>query len=188
MKRNSRWFVESLGFLSRGLLTLSGIMILLMAFAATYGVARRYLMRDPEPYSYEIGMMLLLWCFVFSVAELQRQNRHLRGDFILSRLPQGLQLFINNLLSPFLAAMCSLVLAWKGWDAALFSLQIGERSISSWSEPLFPVKVMIPVGYGFLFVVAMTQIFQGMILFRKRFQKEAMEENMAGRPDREISS
>ena len=157
-----------IGFISRGLLAVSGVMILLMAFTATYGVARRYLLHSPEPYSYEIGMMMLLWCFVLSVAELQRQERHLRGDFILSRLPQNLQFFINHILAPVLAVFCSAMLAWKGWDAAMFSWKIAERSISSWSEPLFPVKVMIPVGYGFLLIVAIAQFLQGIFSLGKK--------------------
>jgi len=154
-------FVALVGALSQGLLAVSGLMILFMAFAATYGVTRRYILHNPEPYSYEISMMLLLWCFVLSVAALQRQQRHLRGDFILNRLPRRFRFFINALLSPLLAALCGAVLAWKGWEAAMFSLKIGERSMSAWSEPLFPVKVVIPAGYGILFLVALIQFFQG---------------------------
>jgi TRAP-type C4-dicarboxylate transport system permease small subunit len=155
------WFAGAVALISRVLLAISGVMILIMAFTATYGVARRYLMHNPEPYSYEVGMMMLLWCYVLSVAELQKQERHLRGDFILSRLPRGFQYFVNRILAPMLAVLCSAALTWKGWDAAMFSLRIGERSISYWSEPLFPVKIMIPVGYGFLFIVAAFQLFQG---------------------------
>jgi TRAP-type mannitol/chloroaromatic compound transport system permease small subunit len=159
--------VRIVGIVSQGLLAISGIMILLMAFAATYGVARRYLLHNPEPYSYEISMMLLLWCFVLSVAALQKQERHLRGDFILSRLPHRCRLFIQHILSPLLAVMCGAMLVWKGSEAAVFSLKIGELSMSSWSEPLFPVKAIIPVGYGFLLIVALMQLFQGIFLLVK---------------------
>ena len=171
MNTSSSRIVETVGFISQILLIISGIMILLMAFAATYGVTRRYLLQNPEPYSYEISMMLLLWCFVLSVAALQKQERHLRGDFILNRLPRSFQFFVNSLLSPALAVLCSFVLAWKGWEAAMFSLKIGERSLSSWSEPLFPAKVMIPVGYGFLFIVAITQFYMGIVSSVKKYQK-----------------
>jgi TRAP-type mannitol/chloroaromatic compound transport system permease small subunit len=165
LRSKANRITAAVGRISEGLLAASGIMILSMAFAATYGVGRRYLLRDPEPYSYEISMMLLLWCFVLSVAALQHQQRHLRGDFILNRLPRAVRCFVNRLLSPLLALLSSAVLAWKGWEAAMFSLKIGERSISSWEEPLFPVKVVIPAGYGFLFIVALTQFVQGVHAF-----------------------
>jgi TRAP-type mannitol/chloroaromatic compound transport system permease small subunit len=159
--------VRVIDWLCRGLLGVSGIMILLMAFAATYGVARRYLLHDPEPYSYEISMMLLLWCFVLSVGALQKQERHLRGDFILSRFPRRLQYFINHILSPGLAVLCSSLLVWKGWEAAMFSWRIGERSMSSWAEPISPVKILIPLGYGILFLVAVMQLLQGILVSQK---------------------
>ncbi|MEJ2109337.1 MAG: TRAP transporter small permease [Acidobacteriota bacterium] len=165
------------GLLSRGLLAVSGVMILFMAFTATYGVARRYILHDPEPYSYEISMMLLLWCFVLSVASLQHQERHLRGDFILNRLPERFRLFVNCILAPALAVLCSAILAWKGWEAAMFSLKIGERSMSAWAEPLFPVKVLIPIGYGALFLVALSQLFAGLHSLTKRGARPAKKAN-----------
>ncbi|MBN2319951.1 MAG: TRAP transporter small permease [Acidobacteria bacterium] len=168
MNSEENRIISIIDFISHGLLAVSGVMILLMAFAATYGVARRYILNNPEPYSYEISMMLLLWCFVLSVAALQKQQRHLRGDFILNRLPRNVRFFVNAILSPLLALLCGAVLAWKGWEAAMFSLKIGERSMSAWSEPLFPVKAVIPVGYAFLFIVALAQFIQGMhALIRK---------------------
>ena len=77
-------------------------------------------------------------------------------------MPLKFQFVVNRILSPSLAVLCSAVLAWKGWDAAIFSLRIGERSVSAWGEPLFPVKIMIPVGYGILFIVAVAQLSQGL--------------------------
>jgi len=166
------------GLISQVLLAVSGVMILLMAFTATYGVTRRYFLHNPEPYSYEISMMLLLWCFVLSVAALQKQERHLRGDFILNRLPRSFQFFVNRILSPMLAVLCSVILAWKGWEASMFSLRIGERSMSSWGELLFPVKVMIPIGYGFLFIVAITQLFQGVLSLAKKNRESGKAEEL----------
>ena len=163
MKGKPNRLVRSIRSLTGWMLAASGLMILFMAFTATYGVTRRYLLHNPEPYSYEIGIMLLLWCFVLSVAAVQNEERHLRGDFILNRLPRKVQRFINGILSPALAVLCSSILAWKGWEAALFSLRIGERSMSAWAEPLFPVKIVIPAGYGLLFLVALMQIVQGVV-------------------------
>jgi TRAP-type mannitol/chloroaromatic compound transport system permease small subunit len=172
LSRKGSQIIAAVEFVSGGLLAVSGIMILLMAFASTYGVARRYLMRSPEPYSYEISMMLLLWCFVLSVAALQNQQRHLRGDFILNRLPGQFRFFVNGILSPALAVLCSAILAWKGWEAAMFSLKIGEHSMSAWAEPHFPVKIVIPVGYGFLLVVAVTQFVLGMHTLVHKIRKK----------------
>jgi len=163
--------ISTVIFISRGLLAIAGIMILLMAFSATYGVTRRYILHNPEPYSYEISMMLLLWCFVLAVAALQQEERHLRGDFILNRLPKNFRFFVHRILSPALAVLCSCALTWKGWEAAMFSMAIGERSNSAWAEPLFPVKILIPIGYASLFLVAITQLSMGIYSLRQKFRE-----------------
>ena len=173
--------VRSIRSLTGWMLAASGIMILLMALAATYGVTRRYLLHNPEPYSYEIGIMLLLWCFVLSVAAVQNDERHLRGDFILNRLPRSVQIFINSILSPSLAILCSFILAWKGWEAALFSLRIGERSMSAWAEPLFPVKIVIPAGYALLLLVALMQVVQGVAATLHRDHQKNGSDNPVGK-------
>ena len=49
--------------LSRGSLLISAAMILIMVFATTYGVIRRYAFNSPDQYSYEISMIFLLLSF-----------------------------------------------------------------------------------------------------------------------------
>ena len=168
MKEKGGRIVSAATCISRVFLAVAAVMILVMAFCATYGVARRYLLHDPEPYSYEISMMLLLWCFVLSVAAVQDEDRHLRGDFILNRLPERFGFFVRRILSPALAVLCGGALAWKGWEAAMFSLAIGERSNSAWAQPLFPVKVLVPLGYGALLIVALVQLFAGVRLLARK--------------------
>ena len=46
----------------------SGLMAVIMAVLVTYGVFRRYVLNNPEPYSYEISTMLLLFGIVFALS------------------------------------------------------------------------------------------------------------------------
>jgi len=168
---------RSVEYLSQSGLVISGIFVLAMAFSSTYGVARRYLFHDPEPYSYEVSTILLIWCFVLSVAALQYQKRHIRGDFLLSRLPKSVQYFIDNLLAPILGLLCAFILCWKGIPGAMFSLSIGEVSSSSWKEPVFPVKILIPIGFGMLCIVTIYQIYEGFAGLRKKVTGKGNEKD-----------
>ena len=64
------------------------------------------------------------------------------------------------------------LLTWKGVEVALFSLEIGEVSSSSWGEPIFPIKLMVPVGYALLFLVLLTRIYSGFAFLRSRADKK----------------
>jgi TRAP-type C4-dicarboxylate transport system permease small subunit len=162
-------------YISRVGLVISGVFVLAMAFSSTYGVARRYIFHNPEPYSYEVSTILLIWCFVLSVAALQYQKRHIRGDFLLSRLPKNVQYFIDYLLAPILGLLCAFILCWKAIPGAMFSLSIGEVSASSWKEPIFPTKIVIPIGFGMLCIVIIYQIYEGFAGLRKKVTGKGSE-------------
>ena len=142
-------------------LIISGVLILLMSLLSTYGVGRRYLLNRPEPYSYELSTMFLVACVVLAVAGLQKHRRHLRVDFIAQYLPEGLQDFLINIVTPVLGLFYVSIITWKSWENALYSLSIGETSQSSWEEPLFPIKLLVPIGMALLCLVLMTQFGHG---------------------------
>ncbi len=146
---------------------LSGIMIVLMSFTATYGVTRRYLFRSPEPYSYELSMMFLLWTFVLAVAWLEKQDSQLRVDFFVVLLPKIIRNFLLRILSPLLGLVFCGVLTWEGFRVAMYSLGISEKSMSVWAVPLFPVKIIIPIGYGLLCLVLIVKIIRGIYALKE---------------------
>jgi TRAP-type mannitol/chloroaromatic compound transport system permease small subunit len=154
--------------LSRFFLVLSGILTLLMVFTATYGVFRRYAFNSPEPYSYELSTMFLLWSFVLAIACVERYNRHIRVDFISSRVPKIVEHIIIYILGPLAGLFVSGIFTWKGFNVAMFSLKIGEVSASTWAVPLFPIKIIVPIGYGMLFLVLIAKLYFGIAyLFQK---------------------
>lgn len=137
---------------------LSGILIVLMTFIASYGVIRRYVFKSPEPYSYELSMMFLLWTFVLALAYLEKLDGHIRMDLFVVLLPKKIRDFLLNVIGPLLGFIFCAVLTYEGWIVAMYSLGIGERSMSVWAVPLFPVKIVIPIGYGLLCIVLLLRI------------------------------
>jgi TRAP-type mannitol/chloroaromatic compound transport system permease small subunit len=152
--------VERVGEL--GLVT-SGVLILLMSFLSTYAVGRRYFLNNPEPYSYEISTIFLTACVVLAVSGLQRYKRHLRVDFIANYLPPTVQGILMDIVGPVLALAFVAVITWQSWGNALYSFHIGETSQSIWEEPLYPTKLLVPLGMFWLCVVLVAQIVHGVI-------------------------
>jgi TRAP-type mannitol/chloroaromatic compound transport system permease small subunit len=142
-------------------LLFSGVMILIMSWLSTYGVARRYLFNNPEPYSYEISTSMLLSCVVLSIAFLQRQGHHLRADFLSNHFSQGTQSITTDIVGPIVALFYIVIITWQSWDAALYSYLIHETSQSSWEEPLYPTKFVVPIGMGLLTLVLLAQLSRG---------------------------
>ena len=67
------------------LLLLSGFVVLLMAWVVSYGVLKRYAFRAPDPYTYEISTMFLLFCGVLAVAAVHVGKISCRAVSLLSQ-------------------------------------------------------------------------------------------------------
>ena len=160
--------IERAGYIA---LFVSGILILVMSWLSTYGVTRRYALNNPESYSYELSTIFLVACVVFALAGVQRLGRQLRVDFISNRLSEGVQDFLLNIIGPILALFYVIIVTWQSWDAAWYSMQIGEVSQSVWREPWWPTKMTVPVGVGLLCLVLLAQLSRGVVSLIQRIKK-----------------
>jgi TRAP-type mannitol/chloroaromatic compound transport system permease small subunit len=172
MRKILRFLDHIIGLIADWALVISGILILIMAVLSTYGVGRRYLIHSPEPYSYEMSTVLLVACVVFSLAALQRHKRHLRVDFIANFLPRTLQEVLTDILTPVLGLFFVVVVTWKSWENAFYSMSIGETSQSSWEEPLFPIKFLVPIGMGLLCLVLAVQLTRGIAALARSIKEK----------------
>jgi TRAP-type C4-dicarboxylate transport system permease small subunit len=146
---------------------ISGLMIIVMTFTTVYGVVMRYFFRAPEPVSYELATIFLLWGFLFAISLVEWKGEHIRADIFTPLMPKGLVTFLNRIVGPILALVYCAILTWKGWVVAIYSFSINERSMSVWQEPLGPVKIMIPLCYGLLTLVVFHVLCHGIAAYGK---------------------
>ena len=144
--------------LSKIALTLGGLLLLAMAINVTYGVVARYVFNSPSVYAMELTKILMIPALVLAVAYVQRYDKHLQVDFLSIRFPEKFRLILLQVIVPLLGMAVVFVLVWKGWESAMYSYSIHETSYSSWAEPLWPARIAIPIGYGLLFVVMVSQV------------------------------
>jgi len=155
-----------IGRASLFLMLVSGIMILMMAWGETYGVVKRYVFHAPDPFAYELSTMFLLFCGVLAVAGVERLDRHVRNDLVASRFPQGMKVIALRVIFPLLALIFCAVLTWKSLGDAMYALEIGKVSQSTWKLPLAPIKFVIPLGYTLLCLVLIGKFCQGIALLK----------------------
>ena len=168
---------EWLGGISQFLILVSGLMIMTMSFAQTYGVIKRYVFHAPDPFAYELSMMFLLFCGVLAVAGVEWLDRNVRNDIISSRFPSLVKVIVINMIFPFLALVFCSVLTWKSLDNAIYALQIGQVTQSTWALPLAPIKLVIPFGYILLCLVLVAKIIKGVTLIKNPQKHEQLTQD-----------
>jgi TRAP-type mannitol/chloroaromatic compound transport system permease small subunit len=152
---------DGIGRISQWLMLGSGILILLMAWIESYGVVKRYIFHNPDPAAYELSTMFLLFCGVLAVAGVERLDRHVRNDLIASRFPERFKIIVIQTIFPLMALIFCVVLTWKSVDNALYALDIGQTTKTSWALPLAPIKFVIPFGYTLLCLVLVSKLCRG---------------------------
>jgi TRAP-type mannitol/chloroaromatic compound transport system permease small subunit len=75
-----------------------------------------------------------------------------------------------NIVTPILALSYVVLITWYSWDNAWYSLQIGETSQSSWAEPWWPTKMVVPIGSGLLCLVLIAQLCRGITSLIQRIR------------------
>lgn len=152
--------------INQGFVIFAGSLIVIMAFLATYGAIRRYVFDAPEPISYEFSKMFLLFSFVLAIAAVEKQNRFLRCDLLLERFAKNVRHFILNILSPILGIIFFGIITWISFGDTLRAHEIDQHSLSSWPVPLFPIKLLIPIGYGFLCFILLIRLILGLLCLK----------------------
>jgi len=165
-----------LGRASHLLMLLSGILVLSMAWIESYGVVKRYVFHNPDPAAYELSTMFLLFCGVLAVAGVERLDRHVRNDMLASRFPERFKAIVIQTLFPLMALIFCAVLTWKSLGNALYALEIGQVSKTSWALPLAPIKFVIPLGYTLLCLVLLSKFCRGINNMLRGFKTQTRTE------------
>jgi TRAP-type mannitol/chloroaromatic compound transport system permease small subunit len=102
-----------------------------------------------------------LFCGVLAVAGVERLDRHVRNDLIASRFPERFKVIVIQTIFPLMALIFCVVLTWKSLGNALYALDIGQTTKTSWALPLAPIKFVIPLGYTLLCLVLLSKLCRG---------------------------
>jgi TRAP-type mannitol/chloroaromatic compound transport system permease small subunit len=168
MQKVDHW----IGRVSHLLLLISGILILLMAFAQTYGVVQRYIFHAPDSSAYELSTLCLLFCGVLAFAGVEKLNQNVLNDIVSAHFPARMKAIVISTIVPFLALIFCAVLTWKSLDNALYALKIGQVTQSPWALPLAPIKLIIPLGYTLLCLVLLGKFIHGITLLKSGINRD----------------
>ena len=96
---------------SRLFVVIAGFLTILMIFTTSYGVAMRYFFRRPEPISYELTTIFMLWAFLLAVSFVEYRQDHIRADIFVTLMPKALANFLHRIVGPTLAMIYCTILA-----------------------------------------------------------------------------
>jgi len=134
----------------------SFLLLPLIAFIM-YDVLMRYVFNRPTDWAHELSYLMFGTIWIIGGAYALVKGSHVKMEVIYNRLPLRRRAIIDLITAPLFFVFIGILL-WKGWDLAWSSVLRLEHSNSFWSPPLYPVKMMIPLG-------AFLLLLQGVVRF-----------------------
>ncbi len=126
-------------------------------------VVRRYLLNSPTVWANELTQMLFGAYVILCGGYILASGGHVNVDILYSRLSRRAQALLD-IITTVLFFMFGLMLFVYGGSLAWESLSTFERSQSAWNPPIYPVKLMIPLGAGLLLLQGVAKLIRDILI------------------------
>ena len=132
----------------------------------------------------EIQWYLFAGVFLLGAGFAFMRNVHVRIDFISNKLSTRTNTVIDILgIIVFLIPLC-LIMVWLSWPLFSTALATGEMSQNAGGLIRWPAYLLMPVGFGLLFLQALSELIKR-IAYLKGLRDEPMSVE-TGKSDEEI--
>jgi len=130
--------------------TFAYVLVIFMCLMV-YEVIARYFLKSPTMWVHETCGMLFAAYIAFTGGWVLLEKGHVAVDIIYQYFPKKGK-NIANIIVSLIGFSLFLTLLWFGWKFGWKSFLMSERSHTVFGPPMWPVKMMLPVGcFLFLF-------------------------------------
>jgi TRAP-type mannitol/chloroaromatic compound transport system permease small subunit len=142
-------------------------LIVALTFLISWEVFARYALNRPNPWAFDLMIMMYGAAFMMAGAYTLAKNGHVRGDVLYSFFPPRLQAGLDLLLYVVFFIPGVVALVWAGYTYAAESLAINEHStLTANGPPLYPFKMVIPVSGALLLLQGLVEIVRCVLCLR----------------------
>ena len=143
-------------------------LIVALTFLVSWEVFARYALNTPNPWAFDLMIMLYGAAFMMAGAYTLAKNGHVRGDVLYSFFPPRLQAGLDLLLYIVFFIPGVIALVWAGTTYAAESLAIREHStLTANGPPLYPFKMVIPLSGILLLLQGCVEIVRCVLCLRQ---------------------
>jgi TRAP-type mannitol/chloroaromatic compound transport system permease small subunit len=149
--------------------------VLLTFVIILFEVIMRYFFNRPNVWTNELSQYVFAAYAVLCGGYLMRTRKHVNVEILYNRFSPKAKIIANIVTFPvflmFTGAMLLLGISFA-WD----SMSRFEHSQSAWNPPVFPVKILLPIGAFLLLTQGIVNLIRDIQELRSS-EKEAAEES-----------
>lgn len=124
---------------------MAGTLIFITVFIVCYEVLMRGMFNSPTEWSIEVSVYLVLISGFLGMAAALADDKHIKVDLLISRLPARVNLILGVVVSLAGLFFC-FVLFYEGWEMVMSSFRLGRTSTSTLRVPMYIPQLAVPLG------------------------------------------
>lgn len=138
-------------------------LIILLGVVILYEIIARYIFNRPTIWVHETAQMIFGAYAILLGAYALRRGGHVNVDILYGRFSPRTRAVIDLFTWLLFYIFCGLILV-KGWDMAWDSYRLGETDSTVFAPPLYPIKMMIPLGALLILLQGLTKTVKDFML------------------------
>ncbi|MFC1964699.1 TRAP transporter small permease subunit [Chloroflexota bacterium] len=147
------------------------VVLVLIVVVMVTEVAGRYLFNHPFAWTNEIVTYFFALLVLPAGAWALVDDSHIRVDVLYGLLSPRKKAIINAVMSPLFIIFAGGLL-WSSSAAFGRSLETLELSGTMWNVPLYPVKMLVPIGAFLLLIQGLVKLGRDIAIIRGRLKPE----------------
>jgi TRAP-type mannitol/chloroaromatic compound transport system permease small subunit len=142
--------------------------IVVLTVGTCYEVFVRYMMNDPTSWAFDLSYLMYGAVFYMAGAYTLSRGGHVRADMFYRLWRPRTQAVVELALYVLFFFPGILALVWAGGAYGLESLRLREVSVNSPAGvPIWPLKMMIPVGATLIAVQGFAEVLRCLVCLRE---------------------
>lgn len=137
---------------------IAAALVLLACLISAGNALSRYLFSLSSNAWLEIQWQLFAGIFLLGAPWVLKVNEHVRVDLFYGSAPPRRKLWIDVFGIIFFLFPTMGVMAYFGWEFFVPSFQSGEHSSNAGGLLFWPVKLLMPLGFGLMFLQGVSEL------------------------------
>ena len=141
--------------------------ILAVMIVTVYEVIVRYAFNAPTVWSHEVGAFLCGLAWVYGGAYCLLDDHHVKMDVVYNRMTPKWRAVLDLTGFPFFLVFLIALLQYTATGAWTSFMNL-ERSPSQWHPPIYPLKMLLPVGIFMFLLQLLVKFIRDLLTVLKR--------------------
>ena len=139
--------------------------ILVVALVIGYEIVLRYIFNNPTKWAHETSTMFFGAFIILGGAYTLLHGSHVSMDLIYGRLSVRKKAILDVITFILFALFCY-ALIWYGGKTAWKSILLLERGSTVWGPPIYPFRLLLPLGAFLLLLQGLAKLVRDIITLR----------------------